>query len=137
MRESAADYNPPLNTLGVEDPSMTTNGHLIAERCQRLLAAGLCRINISLDSLDPERFERITRTKSFSTVMHSIDVAQKTRLAPAKVNAVLVRGLNDDEVEAFALFARETGVIMRFIEFMPLDADRHWTHGLVVPAAEV
>src|SRR5436309_3071198 len=80
---------------------------------------------------------RITRTKSFSTVMHSIDVAQKSRLAPAKVNAVLVRGINDDEVEAFARFARETGIIMRFIEFMPLDADRHWTRDLVVPAAEV
>src|SRR5260370_15440259 len=92
---------------------MTTNGHLLAERCDRLLAAGLRRINISLDSLEPGKFERITRTKSFSTVMHSIDVAQKSRLAPAKVNAVLVRGLNDDEVEAFALFARETGVIMR------------------------
>src|SRR6267143_1797937 len=114
----------PLVREGVEDLSMTTNGHLLAERCDRLLAAGLRRINISLDSLDPGRFERITRTKSFSTVMHSIDVAQKSRLAPAKVNAVLVRGLNDDEVEAFALFARETGVIMRFIEFMPLDADR-------------
>src|SRR5437667_12733913 len=116
---------------------MTTNGQLLAERCDRLLAGGLRRINISLDSLDSGKFERITRTKSFSTVMHSIDVAQKSRVAPAKVNAVLVRGLNDDEVEAFALFARETGVIMRFIEFMPLDADRHWTRDLVVPAAEV
>jgi cyclic pyranopterin phosphate synthase len=137
VREGVEDYIARLQALGVEDLSMTTNGHLLAERCHRLLAAGLRRINISLDSLDPERFERITRTKSFSTVMHSIDVAQKSRLAPAKVNAVLVRGLNDDEVEAFALFARETGVIMRFIEFMPLDADRHWTRGLVVPAAEV
>ncbi len=87
--------------------------------------------------LDPDKFERITRTKSFSTVMHSIDVAQKSRLAPTKVNAVLVRGINDDEIEAFASYARETGVIMRFIEFMPLDADRHWTRSLVVPAAEV
>ena len=127
----------PLVREGVEDLPMTTNGHLLAERCDRLIAAGLRRINISLDSLDPEKFERITRTKSFSTVMHSIDVAQKSRLAPAKVNAVLVRGINDDEVEAFASYARETGVIMRFIEFMPLDADRHWTRGLVVPAAEV
>ena len=137
VRDGVEDYIARLNTLGVEDLSMTTNGHLLAERCDRLLASGLRRINISLDSLDPEKFERITRTKSFSTVMHSIDVAQKSRLAPAKVNAVLVRGINDDEVEAFALFARETGVIMRYIEFMPLDADRHWTHGLVVPAAEV
>ena len=116
---------------------MCSSDLLLAERCDRLLAAGLRRINISLDSLEPGKFERITRTKSFSIVMHSIAVAQKSRLAPAKVNAVLVRGLNDDEVEAFALFARETGVIMRFIEFMPLDADRHWTRELVVPAAEV
>ena len=69
--------------------------------------------------------------------MAGISTAQKTRLAPIKVNAVLVRGLNDDEVETFAEFARERGLIMRFIEFMPLDADRHWSRSLVVPAAEV
>jgi GTP 3',8-cyclase len=137
IREGVEEYIARLHALGVEDLSMTTNGHLLAERCERLLAAGLRRINISLDSLDPGRFERITRTKSFSTVMAGIDAAQKSRLAPAKVNAVLVRGLNDDEVESFAEFARERGVIMRFIEFMPLDADRHWTRDLVVPAAEV
>src|SRR5467141_296290 len=137
VREGVEDYIARLHTLGVVDLSMTTNGHLLAERCDRLISAGLRRINISLDSLEPDKFQRITRTKSFSTVMHSIDVAQKSRLAPAKVNAVLVRGINDDEVEAFASYARETGVIMRFIEFMPLDADRHWTRSLVVPAAEV
>jgi GTP 3',8-cyclase len=137
VREGVEDYIARLHALGVEDLSMTTNGHLLSERCERLLAAGLRRINISLDSLDPGRFERITRTKSFSAVMAGIDVAQKTRLAPAKVNAVLVRGLNDDEIESFAEFSRERGVIMRFIEFMPLDADRHWTRDLVVPAAEI
>jgi cyclic pyranopterin phosphate synthase len=137
VREGVEDYIVRLHALGVEDLSMTTNGHLLAERCNRLLAAGLRRINISLDSLDPAKFERITRTKSFSTVMDSIDAAQNSRLAPVKINAVLVRGINDDEVESFAGFARERGVIMRFIEFMPLDADRHWTRDLVVPAAEV
>src|SRR4029077_2804668 len=137
VRAGVEDYISRVHALGVEDLSMTTNGHLLAERCERLIEAGLRRINISLDSLDPGKFERITRTKSFDTVMHGIDVAQKTRLAPAKVNAVLVRGLNDDEVEAFAEFSRERGVIMRFIEFMPLDADRTWTRNLVVPAAEV
>jgi cyclic pyranopterin phosphate synthase len=137
VRDGVEDYITRLHALGVEDLSMTTNGHLLAERCERLLAAGLRRINISLDSLDPGRFERITRTKSFSTVMAGIDAAQESRLAPAKVNAVLVRGLNDDEVESFAEFARDRGVIMRFIEFMPLDADRHWTRDLVVPAAEI
>jgi cyclic pyranopterin phosphate synthase len=137
VREGVEDYIARLHAMGVEDLSMTTNGHLLAERCERLLAAGLRRINISLDSLASERFERITRTKSFSTVMQGIEAAQKSRLAPAKVNAVLVRGLNDDEVESFAEFARDRGVIMRFIEFMPLDADRHWTRDLVVPAAEI
>jgi cyclic pyranopterin phosphate synthase len=137
VREGVEDYVARLHALGVVDLSMTTNGHLLAERCERLVKSGLQRINISLDSLDQGKFEKITRTKSFGTVMKSIDVVQDSPLAPAKVNAVLVRGINDDEVEAFAHFARERGVIMRFIEFMPLDGDRHWNRDLVVPAAEV
>ena len=137
VREGVEEYIAYLKGLGVEDLSITTNGHLLAERCERLIAAGLQRINISLDSLDPSKFERITRTRCYGSVMEGIEAVQKSRLAPAKVNAVLVRGLNDDEVEAFAAFARERGVIMRFIEFMPLDADRHWSRDLLVPAAEV
>src|ERR1700730_7320107 len=104
VRQGVEDYIARLHALGVEDLSMTTNGHLLAERCERLIQSGLRRINISLDSLDPARFEKITRTKSFSAVMAGIDAAQRSRLAPAKVNAVLVRGINDDEVEAFAAF---------------------------------
>jgi len=137
VRAGVEDYIAKLDAMGFPDISMTTNGHLLAERCDRLVAAGLDRINISLDSLDREKFERITRTKSFDTVMRGIDAAQNSLLAPAKVNAVLVRGLNDDEIESFAGFARERSVIMRFIEFMPLDADRHWTRASVVPATEV
>ena len=137
VRNGVENYISRLRALGVRDISMTTNGHLLAERCDRLVNAGLQRINISLDSLDAAKFERITRTKSFDVVMKGIEAAQNSALRPAKVNAVLVRGLNDDEVEAFAAFARERGLIMRFIEFMPLDADRHWTRGLVVPAAEI
>lgn len=137
VREGVEDFILRLRDMGVQDLSMTTNGHLLAERCERLLAAGLKRINVSMDSLDPIKFEEITRTKSYGKVMAGISTAQKTRLAPIKVNAVLVRGLNDDEVETFAEFARERGLIMRFIEFMPLDADRHWSRSLVVPAAEV
>jgi len=137
VREGVEDYIARLHALGVEDLSMTTNGHLLAERCDRLLAAGLRRINISLDSLDPEKFERITRTKSFSTVMHSIEVAQKSRLAPAKVNAVLVRGINDDEVEAFASYARETGVIMRLSNLCPWTPTATGRPASSFPAAEV
>ncbi len=137
VRDGVEDFIARLRALGVADLSMTTNGHLLAERCDRLIRAGLNRINISLDSLDPSRFGKITRTKSFRRVMEGIDRAQDSPLRPVKVNAVLVRGINDDEVEAFAQFARDRGLIMRFIEFMPLDADRHWTRELVVTAAEI
>lgn len=137
VRPGVEEFISRLAALGVQDLSITTNGHLLAERCDRLIRAGLRRINISLDSLDPLKFERITRTRTFNSVMAGIEAAQKSTLAPAKINAVLVRGINDDEVEAFAAFARDRGVIMRFIEFMPLDADRHWSRSLVVPASEI
>jgi len=137
VRPGVEEFISRLRALGVPDISLTTNGQLLAERCERLVAAGLNRINISLDSLDRARFEKITRTKSFDRVMAGIDAAQASPLRPVKVNAVLVRGLNDDEVEAFAAFARERDLIMRFIEFMPLDADRAWTRDLFVPAEEV
>jgi len=137
VRPGVEEFLARLKRLGVQDLSMTTNGHLLAERCDRLAAAGLDRINISLDSLDREKFERITRTQSFDKVMAGIDAAQASRLRPVKVNAVLVRGLNDDEVEAFAEFARARDLIMRFIEFMPLDADRAWTRESVVTTAEI
>jgi cyclic pyranopterin phosphate synthase len=137
VRDGVEAFIARLHEFGVQDLSVTTNGHLLAERCQKLMDAGLKRINISLDSLDPIKFEKITRTHSYANVMRGIETVQGSRLAPAKVNAVLVRGLNDEEVEAFAAFARDRAVIMRFIEFMPLDADRHWSRALVVPAAEV
>jgi GTP 3',8-cyclase len=137
VRPGVEDFIARLKKIGVQDLSMTTNAYLLAERCGTLVAAGLDRINISLDSLDREKFERITRTKTFDDVIAGIDAAQASRLRPVKVNAVLVRGINDDEVEAFAAFARERDLIMRFIEFMPLDADRAWTRDLMVPAAEV
>jgi GTP 3',8-cyclase len=137
VRPGIEDFIARLKTVGVHDLSITTNGYLLAERLEPLIAAGLDRINISLDSLHKEKFERITRTETFDQVMAGIDAAQASRLRPVKVNAVLVRGLNDDEIEAFAEFARERDLIMRFIEFMPLDADRSWKREIMVPAAEV
>ncbi len=137
VRAGVEDFVARLKAVGVEDVSMTTNGYLLAERCDRLVAAGMNRINISLDSLDRARFERITRTKTFDDVIAGIDAAQASPLRPVKVNAVLVRGINDDEVEAFAEFARDRDLIMRFIEYMPLDADRAWTRESVVTGAEV
>jgi GTP 3',8-cyclase len=137
VRAGVEDFVARLKAIGVQDVSMTTNGYLLAERCDRLVAAGMNRINISLDSLDRGKFERITRTKTFDEVIAGIDAAQASALRPVKVNAVLVRGINDDEVEAFAEFARERDLIMRFIEYMPLDADRSWTRESVVTGAEV
>ncbi|MGA8367615.1 MAG: GTP 3',8-cyclase MoaA [Candidatus Acidiferrales bacterium] len=137
VRSGIEGFIARLKGLGAQDVSLTTNGRLLAERCDGLIAAGLDRVNISLDSLDRAKFERITRSDSFDQVMAGIETAHASRLRPVKVNAVLVRGLNDDEVEAFAEFARERDLIMRFIEFMPLDADRAWTRASVVDAAEV
>ena len=137
VRAGVVEFVAQLKALGVPDLSITTNGFLLAEKCDALVAAGLDRINISLDSLDPEKFARITRTESFAQVIAGIEAAQSTRLRPVKVNAVLVRGVNDDEVEAFAEFAREKDLTMRFIEYMPLDADRSWTRDQVVTAAEI
>jgi GTP 3',8-cyclase len=137
VRPGVEDFIARLKALGVRDVSITTNGQMLADRCDRLVAAGLDRINISLDSLNREKFERVTRTKSFDQVIAGIDAAQASKLRPVKVNAVLVRGLNDDEVEEFAAFARDRDLIMRFIEFMPLDADHEWTRDKVVTGAEV
>ena len=137
VRPGLVEFICRLRDVGYHDLSMTTNGQLLAESCERLVAAGLHRINISLDSLDAEKFERVTRTRKFQGVMDGIHAAQASSLRPVKVNAVLVRGLNDDEVESFAEIARTSGITMRFIEFMPLDADRHWCREVVVPAAEV
>jgi len=137
VRPGIEEFISRVKALGIQDLSMTTNAYLLANRADDLVAAGLERINISLDSLNREKFERITRTKSFHQVTAGIDAAQASRLRPVKVNAVLVRGINDDEVEAFAQFARGRELIMRFIEFMPLDADRAWTRDMVVTGAEV
>jgi GTP 3',8-cyclase len=137
VRPGVEAFIRSLRSLGVRDLSLTTNGFGLAERAYELSAAGIRRVNISLDSLDREKFERITRTKVFDDVIAGIDAACAAPFELVKVNAVLVRGFNDDEVEEFARFARSRHIIMRFIEFMPLDADHTWTRDKVVPAAEV
>jgi GTP 3',8-cyclase len=137
VRPGVQAFIRSLRSLGVRDLSLTTNGFGLAERAYELSAAGIRRVNISLDSLDREKFERITRTKVFDDVIAGIDAACAAPFELVKVNAVLVRGFNDDEVEEFARFARSRHIIMRFIEFMPLDADHTWTRDKVVPAAEV
>lgn len=120
------------------DIAITTNGHLLAELAEPLKRAGLSRITVSMDAVDPKTFARITRVPgSFEQVLAGIRAAQRAGLKPVKVNCVLLRGFNDDQIVDFARFSREEGVIVRFIEFMPLEEDRLWTPGVVVTFDEV
>jgi len=125
-----------LSSLGV-DLSLTTNGTTLTNLAPTLVAAGLERINISLDSLQRERFEQITRRDELDKVLAGIDAAVSAGLAPVKINCVVMRGVNDDEIVDFARFGRERGVTVRFIEFMPLDAQGEWTNEQVVTKAEI
>jgi cyclic pyranopterin phosphate synthase len=125
-----------LARLGV-DLSMTTNGATLRLLAADLRRAGLRRVNVSLDSLRGDRFLALTRRDALSDVLDGIGSAIEAGFDPVKVNCVLVRGVNDDEVVDFARFGREHGVVVRFIEFMPLDADGQWSASAVVPASEI
>jgi len=120
------------------DLALTTNGHLLDVMAPALRDAGLGRVTVSMDAVDPETFARITRVPgSFHKVLAGIRAAQRAGLGPVKVNCVLLRGFNDDQIVPFAKFAREEGVIVRFIEFMPLEEDRLWTPEVVITINEL
>jgi cyclic pyranopterin phosphate synthase len=119
------------------DLSMTTNGFRLADKAETLARAGLRRVNVSLDSMRPERFHTMTRRDALEPVLAGLDAAARVGLHPVKVNAVMVRGVNDDEAVDFARLARERDFHVRFIEYMPLDAGHQWTQDQVVPAAEL
>jgi cyclic pyranopterin phosphate synthase len=121
----------------VPDLSLTTNGVFLAEHAGALARAGLSRVNVSVDSLLRHRFAEMTRRDALDQVMEGLRAAEAAGLQPIKLNCVVVRGTNDDEVVDFARFARETGYEVRFIEFMPLDAEETWTRDAVVPSREV
>lgn len=122
---------------GIQDLAMTTNGFLFPERARQLREAGLRRISFSLDSLDAANFKRITGRDGLEEVLTSIKLAQDLGFNPVKVNAVVIREINDHEIIALAEFARERNVSFRFIEFMPLDSARAWLKEMVVPGREV
>jgi cyclic pyranopterin phosphate synthase len=125
-----------LAALGV-DLAMTTNGATLRHHADALREAGLRRVNISLDTLDREKFERMTRRDELVRVLDGIDAAIEAGFDPVKINTVVERGVNDDEIVAMATFGRERGVEVRFIEFMPLDASGHWVNGSVVGQDEI
>jgi cyclic pyranopterin phosphate synthase len=121
----------------IKDIGLTTNGILLTEQAQALYDAGLRRLNISLDALSPEKFLKIARRAGYEKVRAGIDLARKIGFSNIKINAVALRGLTEDELPAFAQFARETGCEVRFIEYMPLDADAAWQRDKVLFADEI
>jgi len=120
------------------DIAITTNGHLLAGMAQPLKDAGLSRITVSMDAVDAEKFARITRVPhGYERVLAGIRDAKRAGLDPVKVNCVLLRGFNEDQMVEFAKFSRDEGVIVRFIEFMPLEEDRVWSPEVVVKLDEI
>jgi len=122
---------------GIDDLALTTNGFLFPKKGRALRDAGLRRVSFSLDSLDPENFKRITGRDGLDQVLESIQLAKELGLSPVKVNSVVIRGVNDDEIGVLAEFGRSHNLSMRFIEFMPLDSGRVWLKELVVPGKEI
>ena len=129
-----------LRTLDGKTPdiAITTNGHLLEDLARPLKQAGLRRATVSMDAVDAEKFARITRVPNgYENVLKGIRAAKRAGLEPVKVNCVLLRGFNEDQIVEFARFSREEGVVVRFIEFMPLEEDRVWSPEIVVTMDEV
>jgi len=122
---------------GIEDLAMTTNGFLFAQKARALRDAGLRRVSFSLDSLDHANFKKMTGRDGLNEVLASIRLAQELGFHPVKVNAVIIREINDHEIASLAEFAREHNLSFRFIEFMPLDSARAWQKEMVMPGREI
>lgn len=121
----------------LSDIALTTNGYDFVRHAEALKNSGLDRVTFSLDSLRPERFQEITGVDGLGRVLDSIETARQLGFSPVKVNAVIVRGRNDDEVVDFARFAIKNDVSFRFIEYMPLDSGHEWSRELVVAGREI
>ncbi len=126
-----------MQVEGLKDISLTTNGIGLINQAQALYDAGLRRINVSLDTLNEEKFEQMTRRKVLSRVLDGLKTAHDCGFNPIKVNAVAMRGFTDDEIVDLATFARQNDYQLRFIEFMPLDADDVWGRNMYIPGKEI
>ena len=122
---------------GIRDLAMTTNGFVFPKYARSLRAAGLQRVSFSLDSFDPDNFRKLTGVQGLEQVTRSVKLAQQLGFFPVKVNAVVIKDINDHEIVALARYAREEGVSMRFIEFMPLDARKSWQREHVVSGRDM
>jgi GTP 3',8-cyclase len=128
----------PLRSHGLESLSLTTNGFRLATMAGELAEAGLTRINVSLDSLVQEKFHRITRRDCLGRVLAGLEELERhPSIQPIKINVVAMRDFTEEEILDFARFAREKPYVVRFIEFMPLDADGNWRHEQVLPGREI
>jgi len=125
------------NIPGIADLAMTTNGFLFGQKGRALRAAGLRRVSFSMDSLDRDNFKKMTGRDGLDEVLKSIELARELGFGPVKVNGVVIRGINDHELESLAEFARERDLSFRFIEFMPLDSARAWQKEMVVSGREI
>jgi cyclic pyranopterin phosphate synthase len=138
LRRDLADLVEMLAATDVEDIAMTSNGSILARHVERLAASGLDRVTVSLDSLDEETFRHLADAPhSVSDVLEGIDAADRAGLGPVKVNAVVIRGVNDSEIESMADHFRDTGHILRFIEFMDVGSTNGWRMDDVITAKEM
>jgi cyclic pyranopterin phosphate synthase len=137
VRAGITDLVARIGRIGFSDLSMTSNGTGLARLAPALVAAGLKRVNISCDSLRPERFAEVRRRGNLSSVIEAMDAVEQAGLPPVKINVVVIAGINDDEIVDLAAFGRDTGRVVRFIEFMPLDADESWEREKVVAGEEI
>ncbi len=136
VRKGIVEFVRQLKALPVPDLRLTTNGTLLGQFAQGLFAAGVRRVNVSLDTLDKNKFKKITKAGSLKRVWESLAQAEAVGMGPIKLNVVIIRGMNDDEIEDFARLSLETPYKIRFIEFMPLERNG-WKPGRVISSEEV
>jgi GTP 3',8-cyclase len=122
---------------GIHDIALTTNGYFLKDQVHDLHKAGITRITVSLDSLDPLKFAEMTKRDYFDRVWEGISILEMLPIRPIKINVVMMRGTNDHEIEKFAQLARERSFVVRFIEYMPIGAGEEWKNSTVVPTHEI
>ncbi len=138
VRKGIIDFVLRLSEIeGIRDLSLTTNGLLLKDFAAELKRAGLKRVNISLDTLNREKFSKITRRDGYEKVWQGIEEAMKVSLSPIKINMVAIRGFNDDEIESFALLTLHHPLMVRYIEYMPAGNGEEWREGKIITTSEI
>ncbi len=138
VRQDLVKFIRDINTVPrIRDISLTTNGYLLDRLAESMREAGLKRITVSLDSLNEDRFNSLVKRNVFRKIYDNILSLKNIDYQPVKINVVVIKGFNDDEIPDFIEFARETGFIVRFIEFMPLDGDEKWSPNDIMPLDEI